>query len=236
MAQKTLIQIITLVASEMNLQQPQTVIGSTVQTTQKLLALAHAVGDDLLYEFDWPFLQTRTTVTTSNGVDNYAFPTDIQRMISGTFWNQATSWKMRGSLTPVEWERLQVTSISASPFEKLRVYRGKLYLYPTPSSVYTFVYEYISNNYIVSTAGTPKGTFTADDDICLFDHRLMVYGIKLKFLASTGQDTTNALIDYNRALEFAKGQSTPGQKLSFDSRSRGEFISTANIPDMNIGL
>jgi hypothetical protein len=234
MAQKTLSQIITQVSAEMNLPAPTVVISSQVEEVQKLLAFARAVNDDLLNEHDWQCLQTRYSITTVDGQSEYDFPTDIKRWINGTFYDSTNRWEMFGPQTPRRWEWLISTNMAIGPFERFRIFDDKLQLYPTPgATAYTFNYEYVSNYPVIDgTTGDPKEDYTQDSDLCRFDHRLVVYAIKLKWLNSIGEDTTSALADYRRTLQFCKGQDTPAPQISLLGReSPYRLLSNANIPD-----
>lgn len=234
MAQKSILSIIQTVASEFNLPQPSIVVSSTDPNVLKLLAFARAVNDDLLAEHDWQELQTRHTFTTVDGTATYAFPTDIKRWISGTFFDTTNRWELVGPLSPRQWEWLLTWNTESGPFERLRIYNNLIHLYPTPDAAYTMVAEYISSFPVFDgSTGEPKADYTQDSDVCRFDHRLVVYGIKLKWLASIGQDTTAALSDYKRSLEFAKGSDMPAPRISLVPNGRFPFISNANLPDGN---
>lgn len=231
MAQKTLLQLIQTVAAELNLPVPQGAISATDQNVLKLLALTRATCDDLLAEYDWQQLQTRYTFTTTAGVDSYALPADMERFINGTFFDQNNRWPLRGPKTPSEWEWLKVGLSNGAPFQRFRIYGNLFYVFPTPGATpYTFVFEYIANSYVRDAIGR-KMDFTQDSDICLFDHRLVIYGVKLKWKASISQDTTEALADYVRALNFSKGSDSPAPRLSLAPMSAYPVISNANYPD-----
>lgn len=234
MSQKTLMQIVKSVAAELNLPQPTVVLSSQYENVLKLAAFVRSTCDDLLAEANWQILQKRYTLTTTNGVSTYAFPTDIERYINGTFFDQTNRWPWRGPLTPTEWEWLKTTNLSTTPFERFRVIGGQIELYPTPGATpITFVCEYISNSYVKdASTGLGKTDFETDSDICLFDHRVVVYGTKLKFLTSVSQDTTAALADYKRALEFSRGTDTPSGRLSLiHSRRIAPLLSNQNYAD-----
>lgn len=233
MAQKSLISIITTVAAELNLPQPVTVVSNQDQNIQKLLVLCRAVCDDLLAEYDWQILQTRYSFSTTNGVDSYALPSDIERFISTTFFDANNRYPMQGPKSPVEWEWIKSTSFQGLPYTQFRIYNNKFWIAPVPGvSPFTFNLEYISNN-VAKNLGTGVGQsdFTQDSDICLFDHRPVIYGIKLKMRESIGLDTTAALSDYKRALEASKGTDTPSPTLNLLGATGLRQLSTANYPD-----
>lgn len=233
MAQKSLIAIVQTVAAELNLPQPTQIVSSQDQNIQKMLALARAVSDDLLAEFDWQNLQTRYSFSTTNGVESYAFPTDIERFIGGTFFDANNRYPMWGPKTPAEWEYLKASSFVGTPFTQFRVYGDKFYISPVPgTSTFTFNFEYISKNYVLdNSSGLTKPDYTVDSDICRFDHRVMVYGIKLKWKESIGQDTGSNLTDYKRALEAAKGTDQPATTINLLGSAGFRPLSTANYTD-----
>jgi len=235
MTQKSLLQIVQTAAREISVPIPQNVLSNTNGNVQKLYSYVVAICDELLADFDWQMLQKRYTLTTTNGVDNYAFPTDFDRAISGTVFDQNNRWAMNGSLTPIQWEWSKVSQLSTSPFERYRVFQDKFWLFPVPGATpFTLVYEYISNAYVVDgSSGLQKGLFEADSDICMFDFRTVVYGVIWKYKASVGQDTTDAVSNFNRSYELAKGSDMPTQRL-FMGNTRGyKFLGTDNYPDGN---
>lgn len=237
MATKTLLDVARAITTELGFPSPSTVVSSTDTNILKLYALIRATCDDLLREYDWQQLQRTYTFNTVSGTDNYAFPTDEERFISCTFYDQNNRWPMQGPLTNIEWEQIKVSNLTASPFERYRIFAGQVYLFPVPgATTYTFVYEYMSNSFCTSSGGVPHNDILQDSDLILFDHRCVIYGAKLKWLASVNLDTTAALVDYARSLEYAKGSNVPGRTLSIAGHGAGvPLLSTANIPDTGFG-
>jgi len=237
MAQRTILQIAQAVNAELGFPKPTTVVSSTDTNVIKLLALITATCEDLMNEFDWQALQKRYTFNTQNGVEEYALPTDTERFISSSFFDQNNRWPMQGPLNATEWEALRVSGLNASPFQRYRVFGNMLHLFPTPgASPYTFVYEYVSNSFCTSSGGVAQTTVQQDSDIILLDSRCVIYGSKLKWLSSNNMDTTSALVDYMRALDFAKSSDVPARRLSLAGGSMGTpLLSTANLPDTDFG-
>lgn len=231
MAQKSLITIIQSAMAELNLPRPTIAVSSTDQNVIKMVALLRAVCDDLLAEYDWQVLQTRYSFSTT-GVESYTLPADKGRFISGTFFDANNRWPMKGPRTAIEWEWIKASNWNGGPFTSMRVYGDKLYITPVPTDTFTFNFEYLSSNYVNDgSSGVSKSEFTQDSDICVFDHRVVIYGLKLKWRESIGQDTSSALSDYQRALEFAKGSDQPAQKINLLGSTGYHMIGTSNIPD-----
>jgi hypothetical protein len=230
MVQKTLLSIVQTVCLEMTAPEPQAVISSTDNNVLKILALVRAACDDLTYEFDWNFLQQRYTFSTVANQENYPWPADYVRSIEGTFFDATNRWPLK-IVTPTQWEIINIWNVTASPFERLRVFQNQMWFFPIPAAVYNFVFDYISSYHVIdANTGAAKLDFTNDGDICMFDYRLVVYLTKLKYFASIGNDTTAALVEYKRTLEFAKGQDMPSQRLSL-LPSSPRLLGVDNIPD-----
>ncbi len=230
--QKSLLSIIQTAAAELNVNTTSVVLSSTDPNINQMFALVVAVCDDLTNEFDWQFLQKRQTFTTTPNVSTYNLESDCVRLINGTWFDQTNRWPLRGPLTPTQWEITTTFQIAVGPFERFRVMNNQINLYPVPTTAnYTFVYDYISRNYVIDgNTGVAKDAFTQDSDICAFDNRLVTYGLKLKWLAAKGMDTTGAVVDYTRALELFKGQDSPAQRLTM-APTGYRLINTTNYPD-----
>lgn len=232
MAQRSLLSIIQTAQAELNLPQSTAVLSSNDQNVVKLVALARAVMDDLLAEYDWQPLQIRTSIPCDGVSESYSLPADYERMLNATAFNQSTRFPITGPLTPTEWEWAKNNTAVGTPYVRYRIYGNKFYILPVGTTA-TLNLEYVSSYCVLdASTQTPKADFTQDSDICMFDHRPMVYGIKLKWKESIGEDTTATLTDYKRALEASKGSDEPGRRLSLVGNQTGFVpITTANIPD-----
>lgn len=235
MAQKSILSILQTAASELSIPVPVTVVSSQDTNHTKLRAFLVATCDDLLAEHDWQELITRYQFTTVSGQGAYPLPADLFRFIDGTFFDKNNRWPLSGPKTATEWEFLNNVTYLTGPFNRFRVFGNEFNVLPVPSTTqYTFVFEYFSSNYAKDgSTGEPKAEFTQDSDVCLFDHRLVVYGIKAKWLASLGQDDTAALAEYTRALSSAKGRNAPSKRLSLVGGDGHRLLSTANLPEGN---
>lgn len=233
MAQKTILKIIQTVASELNLPVPNVAVSANDQNISKLIALVRATCDVLLSEYDWQFLQTRYTFSTTQGQTDYPLPSDIDRFLSNTSYDTASRRMLVGSLTPQQWEYLQATNSGTNPTQMYRVWNNVIAFNPAPgAAAINVAMEYISKNYVIDGGtGNAKDDFTQDSDICRFDSRVVVFGTKYRWLASINQDTTAALVDYRRAYEMAKGSDTPSQRLNLLGGRRLHLLSGANIPE-----
>jgi hypothetical protein len=96
-------------------------------------------------------------------------------------------------------------------------------------------FEYRSKAWAEAADGTPKNSFTADDDTCIYPDRLMVLSTKLKYFEAKGFDTTALYRDYLMEFETAVAQDTAAANLSFAPRPGTVLIGYDNIPDSGYG-
>jgi hypothetical protein len=96
-------------------------------------------------------------------------------------------------------------------------------------------WEYRSNAWARSAAGTPQQQFTADTDTTVFDDRIMVLYTKLKYFQVKSFDTTALMQDYQRYLSIAKANDKGAPNLSFAPYPSKVLIGYANIPDTGYG-
>jgi hypothetical protein len=233
MSTKTLLQIIQTTVAEMSkMSVPTVVLTSGDPNILKLTALLNAVLDDLTSEYNWQFLQQRNSFFLVPNQESYDLPPDFVRFINGTIFDATNRWPIR-VVTPIQWEIINIWNVTASPFERLRMFQNQLFFFPIPNSNFNIVFDYISS-FCIQNANTGDGqsSFMDDSDLVLFDSRLVINGLKLKYLGSVGEDTTVALSEYTRRLELAKGQDSPAPTLSMLPQTP-KMVDRSNIPDGN---
>lgn len=215
----------------LNLSKPQVVFSSTDDSIVKLTAMMHEAIGDLLAEYDWQFLRREHTITTTSGVDEYPFPTDIDRFISGTFFDRTNRWEIPGSLTAPVWQNVKAWH-AGFPFSRFTIANDRIKFYPTPANALSFACEYVSNRVVNTSGGEPLTEATSDSDIILFDHRLVIALLKLKWLTFLGLDTSAAADDYNDILSAIKSQETPKEIINAaGSCNNYPFIGMHNFPE-----
>lgn len=186
---------------------------------------------------------TLSQVCTSTGVGiainfcktKYAFPSDYDRPINKTQWDKSKHWEMLGPVTAQQWEFLKSGYISTGPRVSYRVLGGTFQIWPPIASNEYLGFEYMSNNWAYSTTGVAKSSFTVDSDTCVFQDRLMVLGLKLKYFEIKGFDTTALNRDYTAQVSIAKAANGGAQTLSFAPRINTILIGPDQIPDQGYG-
>jgi len=232
MGHKTVLDNIRALTPTINLPQPQTVFANVNGSIVKLRELMKAACTDLLKEHTWQILQKTASFPTVADQEEYDLPEHCDHLTALSFYDATQGKRISGSLTSTQWQYAQTAFGNNGPTKKFRLFEGTLHLSPVPTDTSTTInYEYVTSAYAKSSGGTPKSDLTEDSDIILFDHQLVIYATKLKWLEDQGHDTTAALASYNRALEHAKSRDVPGDVIYMGRKPSSGLISTANIPD-----
>jgi hypothetical protein len=179
--------------------------------------------------------------TTEDGLAAYPLPADFQRPISQTEWDRKNLWPMIGPETPQQWQWLKSGILSTGPRERFRLVGDTMEIWPTPSSDpasggiaagLTLSYFYISKWWVIAADGTTrKAAADKDDDSCVFDDRLMISAVKLRFYQAKGFDTTAFAADFQNNLDDAIAQDSGAPILSMSREPQFPLITIYNIPD-----
>ena len=165
----------------------------------------------------------------------YDLPADYVSTVNRTHWDKSKRWEMLGPESPQQWEWLLSGYISTGPRIRWRLLGKYFQIWPGMNAGELIGFEYRSKAWAEAADGTPKNSFTADTDTCIYPDRLMVLGTKLKYFEAKGFDTTALYRDYLMEFETAVGQDTAAANLSFAPRPGTVLIGYDNIPDSGYG-
>lgn len=179
--------------------------------------------------------QSGTGVTLTFSQTKYTMPSDYDRQIDRTHWDKTQHWEMLGPETPQQWEWLTSGYISTGPRVRYRIFGSRFQIWPPQGTEHLLGFEYISNAWALSAAGVAQTSFTADADTCIFPDRLMVLGLKLKYFAVKGFDTTDLRRDYEMQLSIARANDAGSRTLSMAPRPNNVLITWSNLPDSGYG-
>ena len=188
----SLLDLVNEVCLEVGLPTTTLVVSSTDTQVKQLLALANREGrEQVAAPNQWPQLQKVQTVTLVNGQASYDFPSDFNAYISETIWNPSMRWTVAGPMSPQDWEFLKSGLINSQPWMRFRIWQGKIFFDPTPTSVndgQTVTIEYQSNSYCNSAAGVAQSKWAADTDTFALPEDVLVLGLKWRWLAAKRLD------------------------------------------------
>lgn len=226
----SVLKTIQTAAAELGLTPPPTVVASNDTTATQLLALFGAVCEELVRDYNWSALHVEYTFPTVYDTNTYALPDDFQRIVNDTEWNGRTQNVLAGPANPSAWQRMKNSSISTYNYV-FRIKGANVVIQPTPSiESSNLSLEYISAYYLVdSTTRLPKAAVDSNSDLFVFDDRLIINGVKLKFKEITGLNGEAAAYDYEMTKRSVIS-SDGGAPVLMMGRSNTGF---SNIPDGN---
>lgn len=182
-----------------------------------------------------PATSTNSGETYTLGKVKYSMPSDYDRQINRTHWDKSKHWEMLGPETAQQWEWLISGYISTGPRIRYRIFNSYFQIWPLVSTAEVLGFEYVSNAWATSAAGTAKTSFTVDTDTCMFSDSLMVLALKKKYFEIKGFDFTPFAKDYQTELQIAKANDGGALTLSFSPRISTILIGWEQIPDSGYG-
>lgn len=213
---KTLLQLVNAVLPEIGFPQVSTVVGNANQTARLALSLANRHGQSMS-KHDWRILVKRNVITTVAGADSYSLPSDFDRFIHDTEWNETSTIKMDGPLPDDYWQadlsglvtvtinnRFQVRADGNSP---------RLFIRPVPTAAENVTFFYISNAWCRSGGGQRQSSFVADTDVLLLDDFVFELGLKWRMLQAQKRSFEVELAEYTIELGKLKARDGGVQTL-----------------------
>lgn len=243
----TLLSIIQEVAEEAGLATPSTVIASTADDVKRLLRFSNQTGRMLVKAGDgqgWPQLQRLHSFTTTASTDEYALPSDFDRLVIETSWDRTSGLAMPGPITIQQWEEVKSSGIGSTVMgRRWRIMRSssgtgtKFTVDPVPSTTGdTLVFRYVSANWCVDTTeATARSAWAVDTDIFLLDRDLMVLGTLWRFQKWIGDEYGDSLERFERHMGMMLGQSNPAPVIDL-ARGSGNFrlLDGRNYPETGL--
>ncbi len=178
------------------------------------------------------------TITVTFAQTMYAMPSDYDRLIDRTDWSKTQHWEMLGPETAQQWQWLKSGFISTGPRLRYRILGGTFQIYPPQSSNLYLGFEYMSNQWVATAAGSAlsKSSYTVDTDVAVFPDSLLVTGLKWRWLAAkTDPRTQQAYAEYQAQLSIAKANDGGSKTLSMAPSMSQLLLSQTNIPDSGFG-
>ena len=206
----TLLTICNNVVDQVGTDELGTVVGNSERSARRLLALANR-GGKLMAQRRWSVLTKEATITTANGTAAYAVESDFKYIVSDTAWDRTNYWKMRGGLSPKEWQVRKSAIVATTQVRK--TFRIKptsnakqIYVDPTPTAVETLVYEYGSSFWCQSAGGVGQAAWTADTDTGILDEDLLELDLLWRYRSVIGLPYIDERRDAEMAIDTAFAQ------------------------------
>lgn len=198
------------------LSSPSGVVASTDPGVVQLFALMKRAAVEISDARNWQRLIREHTITTANGTETYALPSDWSRYISKTAWDATNYWEMRGSLSPQMWQAYKrgiVTLVSAH--KNYRVRGNLVYIMPTPTAIESLVIEYIRDTpWTDSTGATFRTAPTADTDLFVLPQSILELDTIWRLKRAKGLEYSADYDEAQRAIDLAYAQDVPAQVVN----------------------
>lgn len=209
---------------------------STDANILQLISLLKRGGRMLVKRRAWTHLQNQFTFATVSGTSAYALPSDFRAMIDQTAWNRTSALQLGGPTSPQVWQYLQANS-TALVYAEFRQQGGQIKITPTPTSVSTIAFEYISSFWIKPSGQTsPTSDLpSAATDVVCFDPALAVAMLKYEFRKAKKMDFTTEEEDFERALGLVAEDDSPAPILSLNGGGGYHLIDYRNLPEGKFG-
>lgn len=221
---------------------PSSFIGSSDRNVLNLITLANREGRELMRQVPWTALQRLHTFSTVADQEEYALPSDFDRILPSTEWNRTNDRPIMGPLSAVEWETIK-SGVSGSGVvgDRYRISRSAgssdrvMYIDPVPSAVESIVYWYVSKNWCEDASGTGQSQWSADTDVLLLDEDLFKLGVIIRFKRSRGLEYASEADEYSQILARTRAQDRPARILSVSPEGSGRLLGYDNLPETGLG-
>lgn len=175
--------------------------------------------------------------TFTFGQSDYPLPAGFQRPVDGTFWDRSRYWQMRGPQSPQEWQVYKSSVIGQASVQRRFRFRQeggqtRLSIDPVPTdNGSALVFEFVSNAWCQSEAGTPQTLWEADTDTGILDEFLMTLGVRYRMLRRLGLSYSEELDEYDKQVRKAMAVDGGAAILSIVPSTYTFLLSPANIQE-----
>lgn len=208
---------------------PTAVVTSTDTQVQQLYELANEEGNDLASAHDWQIMRKQYTFTTiAQAQQSDPIPQDWDRFIPNSFFNRTTRRNVIGPITPQQWQAIQAQPQLNRVFLAFIEREGQMLITPTPTANETIAYEYVSNAWCRSADMIPQSDYLADTDVSYLSEKLIVLGIRWRWLKSKGLEYAEDFNTYERQKNQVMARD--GGNTSISTTGDGEYILSPNLP------
>ncbi|MDJ0512818.1 MAG: hypothetical protein QNJ62_05175 [Methyloceanibacter sp.] len=213
---------------------PDSIVGNSEDTAQRLLASANATGKELLKVHRWAVLQEEHPFPTVADQPDYPLPDDYDRMMDFTAWDRTHYWRIRGSISPQEWQLYKsgAVGLSLNSYKRFRLKASsgtkRFFIDPTPKSAENLIFEYVSSHWCEDSGGTGQAMFAADSDNVRLPEHLFVLGVHWRLLRSFGQPYIDERNDYQQRVLQEIRDDKPGTVIGQQTRVKGVRIPEGN--------
>lgn len=216
----TVLSVAADVCLVIGLDQPDVLMASTDREYQELARVAKDMAHMIATSFDWQSLQAIKTYTGDGIAEAFDLPDDYDRMVEGAqMWSSRWIWAFNHIANPDEWLEMLVVPYTFINGNWI-IYGDQFHYLPLMQTTETVKFWYVSNNLAKAANGTPKETFTADDDTFRLPEKLLELGMIYKWRQNKGLPYEDTQADFQKEML---------DQMRKDAGARGIVRGTARI-------
>jgi len=222
--------LLNAVVDELGIMRPSGYVGGADVASRQLVALLHAVGDYIVSQAEWQALILQGTIATVAGTADYALPSDWTAFIDETQWNSTQRAPMSGPRNQRDWAQVEGSGVNIGPYFAQQLRGNRVRLQPTPTSVETLTYYYLSGNWVSLAAGGSAERVASDNDTCIWlDDRMIVLGVKAYWLRSKRLSYDEEMDQFEKRIISERAANRGSKTLSMDPRESQGYGQTGFI-------
>ena len=203
----TVLQIGEKLSDDVGLPRFTNLVGNSQQGARKILtSIRDGLSFDVFVDRDWEMLKNEATISVlGSGVTTYTIPTDYDRIINDTIWDETNYKRVRGPVDLREWQDYNKGFAQLAGLELVCRIQGNatgnvkvMTFYPDTSAA-TVSFWYISDKSVISSGGVLKTGIQSDDDQFIVPSKAVYAAAKWRLLRSLGQSFDDERIECVRS-------------------------------------
>lgn len=188
-------------SSVIALDKPTVVYSSTDRELFELQVLANTCADYVAKDYEWQKLKALATITGDGSDDDFALPSDYDRMLKKTqLWSDRYQTALTHITDTDHWLELDVRQFQ-TVIGVWTLLNDEINIKPAPANGEIVKYYYLSNKWARAASGTDKNAFDADTDTFRLSEELLKLCIIWKWKAAKKLPYAQEKDDYEDAKE-----------------------------------
>lgn len=212
-----IVDILGRAARQCSVNPPSSWVTTQDATALELRDFLDETVDDILERIDVTGPVSKSVTITGNGGATYALPANYKRLHRGEY-SVYERFRTRRACVPVsddgQWQYMQeLGTAGAYRFYRLKGYPGSFeieFFRPLETDL-TVIVNYVSQNWIAGD----KGNFSSDDDVSMFERRLLEAGTVFRFRERKGLEFTDKQAEYEALLARMSNDTRTRRSITF---------------------
>lgn len=238
----TVASVMNKVARECSVARPSSWIGVTEDSHEDLVDFLDDTIKELQKRVDWEeplgadvVIEGSTNISSDTDQSTHELPTNFYRINRDDLAvYERTTTRRRGLpiTTSGKWTALQsVGTAGAYRYWRITGYPGnyEISFFRPLGTNDRLTIAYMTDYWVASTSGTLSNQWTSDDDILLFDDRLVQLGVRWRWLRQKGLPYDDYLSEYEAYLSREAGDNRNIRKIVI-GETGDEFRAPWDVP------